>query len=357
MANIDMFDNNENESKSILSKDNVVSNVGGKTSSANTASDTKSVANDNKNEKTSSANTASATNAATPAVGTPITTLNSINPNLPVFSEKCFDLKGWEFSIDEGDYTLNDLIKMSNGKDFKLSQVDVPIGYKVVLYDQDKFKGKTLNMMKSQCLIYNKWENKTKSIQIYQVPVFYQACNQKGWALALDVGSYSLAKLREIRNQSATPGDFSNNLSYISVPYGFKITLYSKDDFMGDSVEIMYDTCLKDFDFDKTCNSLIIEKLPVLYEVCEYAGFALTLPVGKYKLDNLRYLAKKNGINKDVKAKIMSLRVPKGYKVVLWETEVLQGRKVETVDSIPCLDKYNFGNTTQSVEVIKLYKD
>ena len=257
----------------------------------------------------------------------------------PTFYSDCFDNDGNEFTLKDGNYTINDLIKISNQNPVIINRIEVPAGWKIILYSENNFEGSIKTIYMSECLIYSKFE-KVNSIKVIQIPVLYDTCNLTGGSLPLDNGMYTLDMLRTNKN-STLNGDFLNSISSLSIPYGYIITLFSKDNFMGYSV-ILDNTisCLEtsDYDFNNMTVSVKVESVPVVYESCDYDGFSLALHVGDHTLSNLKYLMEKRGYSKDIKGNISSVKVPDGMIIIFWENDDLTGRSLEITENTSCLD-------------------
>lgn len=276
------------------------------------------------------------------------------DPKYPSFYQYCSDKGGVEFGLTEGEYLLADLKKAAGieNVDLQIAQVEVPIGWKVVLFEGDNFQGKNLVMMKSECLISSKFDNKTKSIKVSKIPILYQHCEMQGWNIALDVGKYTLNTLRQLRSQSTTAGDFKNAVSSLIVPYGFKVTLYTKDNFDGDSLDVTQDIfCLSDYNFDDKAISVVVDRYPVLYELCNNQGWSLALVPGRYTSSDLTALLKKRMVFKKSKGILGSVYIPDGYKVTLWETDTFQGRNLTLDNSMKCMKGNPMDGFVSAVEI------
>lgn len=81
-----------------------------------------------------------------------------------------------------------------------------------------------------------------------------------------------------------------------------------------------------------------------VYEHCGYKGFKATLAPGNY---DLKDLINKGVINDD----ISSLKVPKGFEVVVYEHHHFQGRKLKFRSNDTCLVNNNFNDRISSIKV------
>jgi len=98
-------------------------------------------------------------------------------------------------------------------------------------------------------------------VKVYAPPPavnLYGDCNYKGWiGMGLRPGKYNSADLRALAG--ATTGQ--NGAASVEVPKGWKVTLYSGDNFSGASRVLVSDTpCLTNFGPDGRIASLIIVK-------------------------------------------------------------------------------------------------
>ena len=79
------------------------------------------------------------------------------------------------------------------------------------------------------------------------------------------------------------------------------------------------------------------------YEHCDYKGDVSKLGIGDYKMEEM-------GIRNDG---ISSVKVPKGLKVTLYDHDNFEGSKLEITSDIPCLNKFNFEDSTSSIKIEK----
>jgi hypothetical protein len=92
----------------------------------------------------------------------------------------------------------------------------------------------------------NWWET------LQTIPIFYTGCSFTGTSVLLGVGTYTMAQL-----QSA--GLAADTLASVWVPNGFTVTLYSKDNFSGNSLTLTSNSsCLTAEDFQDATASITI---------------------------------------------------------------------------------------------------
>jgi hypothetical protein len=85
------------------------------------------------------------------------------------------------------------------------------------------------------------------------VATLYQHCSFGGYAVALPLGTYTLAQLQ-------SRGVVNNDVSSIRVNSGYKVTLYDTDNFTGASiVKTSEDNCLVDDSFNDRATSVKVE--------------------------------------------------------------------------------------------------
>lgn len=260
----------------------------------------------------------------------------------------------------------------------QLSSIKIPKGLKVTLYEHGGFQGRTLALTQdtgAEELIRNKFNDQASSLVVEVVPeppkpvtptepvtpavvvpvvvapavvetqkpkpadgepmvTIYEG-DFTGNSKDLRAGKYSLDRLG-IRN---------DELSSISIPRGFRVTLFDGDAFEGRSLMLTADARaadLHDAQFANITSSIIIESIPmvVIFEG-DYSGARKVLDPGKYR-----------GVDIGV-AGISSVKVPEGFRVTLFEKDNFGGRSlVLTHDTgTDYLAKNKFDNLTSSLVV------
>jgi hypothetical protein len=179
------------------------------------------------------------------------------------------------------------------------------------------------------------------------VATFYSNCNYGGNAVNLPAGNYTLAQLQYY-------GISNDDIDALRVAGGYTVTLFADDNFSGDRRSFTADfACLIDAArFENRTTSLKIEAtstLPataaIFYPNCNFGGYPVSLPVGTYTLAQL----KRVGINND---DIDALRVPKGYRVVLFADDNGGGdRRVIPFDYSCLYNANHFDNKTTSLKI------
>ncbi|UGU16662.1 beta/gamma crystallin family protein [Sinomicrobium kalidii] len=80
----------------------------------------------------------------------------------------------------------------------------------------------------------------------------FQHSSYNGWGVELEVGSYST-------NDLITLGGLDNDISSVKVPLGLKVTLYSEDNFTGESYELTGDVSFLSSFNDKASSIIVSE--------------------------------------------------------------------------------------------------
>jgi hypothetical protein len=300
------------------------------------------------------------------------------------------DFAGSKVELSTGKYDYMYLVRAGM---MAVKSVKVPKGLKVTLYERDNFDGGSLtlteNTKKSQ--IEAKGFGKlsmnvsvvVEKLAAEAIPaaggfVTIYKDDFSGTSKELVAGKYDFHDLGEVDN---------DQLSSIKVPNGFKVTLFEHGGFQGRSIAVTSDTraaFLVSKNFNDLTSSIIVEQAivkpavaqqqspvvtpsspvvttaaattvvataetaiieptePVIYQG-DFSGPSKTLKPGRYAADQL-------GIAND---ELSSIKVPKGFRVTLYEGEAFEGRSmVLTSDARAAffVDN-NFNNLTSSVWV------
>ena len=162
---------------------------------------------------------------------------------------------GTAVSLGEGNYNLATL--QSRGfKNDDLSSLKVPSGYKVTLYWDDNFTGKTKEFTSDTSYVGNEWNDQMSSIKIENIgrkAYIYQDSNYGGREVALEAGSYNLSSLQ-------SRGFKNDDLSSLKVPAGYKVTLYWDDNFTGKTKEFTSDTSYVGNEWNDQATSIKVER-------------------------------------------------------------------------------------------------
>jgi hypothetical protein len=176
---------------------------------------------------------------------------------------------------------------------------------------------------------------------------FYSACDYEGNALRLMPGTYNGAKL----------GVLKNNIESVQVPAGMRVRAYTgSDNLFGQSVYINQDMSCLDYNLKDKIASLVVEDQGggyntgsndpvVIYMDDNYRGQSATLLAGNYST-----MAAAGGFSDNA---ISSLKVPDGYRVVLYEFENFTGKSLTVTSSRPNFFLTSWNDKTSSLIVYK----
>lgn len=158
-------------------------------------------------------------------------------------------------------------------------------------------------------------------------PSFYSHVNYGGWQGDLKIGTYTLSQL-------TAAGLTDDSISSLRVPAGYKVTLYSSDNFAGTAVvKTANDSSLFDDGINDQTSSIKVEAYQAtLYTDTNFAGDSTDLPVGTYTTAQLSAAGYSNN-------SLSSLKVPAGLKVTLYKDDNFAGTSVvKTADDSSLVD-------------------
>ena len=178
-----------------------------------------------------------------------------------------------------------------------------------------------------------------------QITVFSE-CNFQGKAISLQPGIYDTKSLERA-------GVKDDSISSVVVSDGFSATLYTDDRFDGTVGALRKSSsCLKSNTFNDKVSSLTVQKRGneklaaeavekrypkqslvsgvTFYSLCDYRGNQATLAPGDYRLADLRDAGIANN-------DISSIKVPRGYQVVVYANDFLRGQSLALQDNDSCL--------------------
>jgi hypothetical protein len=255
------------------------------------------------------------------------------------------DFSGNFKSLSAGRYASDQL---GIGND-QLSSIQVPRGFKVTLYEDDAFEGRSLVIAQDQRATFfaeKNFNNVTSSIVVEKIPmVTLFAGNYDGGSALLDVGNYRENQL----------GVGSRQLSSIRIPSGFRVSLYTRDAFEGRKWVLTGDANTEDFvenGFDNLTRSIVIEQIEtapaprITIFDGDFTGSSMQLTAGIYEPQQL-------GIGNNT---LSSIRIPRGLQVTLYEFGAMEGRSmVLRADAgLDFLQKNNFDNIVSSLKIEQL---
>ncbi len=259
---------------------------------------------------------------------------------------------GRKYTLEAGTYRL---YQMKIGND-RLSSMEIPSGFKVTIYENDGFEGRSATYTSHTGCLETGWRNMASSIVVESIyanqgygpndyVTFYNDCYSRGYSQSLRPGTYSGNQL----------GNLKNNLSSFTISGNLRVRLYINNDNLS-GYSATYDaslSCLPDNQNDKV-GSLIIEARPVtsptggtggnyvtMYSDCNYEGNGLRLMPGYYPGDKL-------GI---MKYNISSIQVAPGLRVKAFiNNENLSGQSYTITDNMNCMSS-NLRNRIASIMV------
>ncbi|UYZ63103.1 beta/gamma crystallin-related protein [Hymenobacter weizhouensis] len=246
-----------------------------------------------------------------------------------------------------GSYGTNYLLALGLRSDNTISSVRVAPGYEVVLFDNDNFTGDSITITATtDCLVAQGWNDRASSLKVRAAVTLYRDCNYTGVTAPLPVGSYTASDLERL-------GIGNNNLSSLRVRRGYEVVLFDGDNFTGRSITITANTACLAPRWNNRTSSLQVRvatpPTPVLvatfYRDCAYGGRpAVPLEAGSYTTRGLedRYIE-----NDD----IASVRVRRGYQVVLFDGDNFTGDSLTITADTECLTAAGWTDRASSLKV------
>lgn len=252
--------------------------------------------------------------------------------NLPVIYEHA-DFQGWHQSFEAGRYSMLESIG-----DNKLSSLRVPPGWTVRLHKYDNCEGSSVVFTGDTSYVGDKYNDWASSITVTGPELtgaaIYQDADFQGREQILAPGRYDLQQL-SLGN---------DRLSSIRLPSGWSITLYRDAGFSGPSMTFNRDTNYVGDLYDNWTSSVVVRATTVggitLYKDSDYRGARQVLAAGSYDLDEI-------ALGGD---SVSSIRIPPGWRVVLYEHKGFQGRSKELTRDTSFVDD-SFNDLTSSLRV------
>ena len=241
---------------------------------------------------------------------------------IAIFYKDCNYTGAYAIGLNEGSYTKAQLTaKGITDKD--ISSIKITSGYEVVLYKNDNFGGATTGFTADvACLVNNGWNDSTTSLRIRSIsntlPVvsitspangntFTAPANITINANATDADGV-IAKVEFFNGATKLGEDATSPYSFAwsAVAAGtYAIKAVATDDRGGQSTAQI---------------TVSVGNTPgvTIYKDCNYGGYAITLPIGTYTLNQLMA---KGAVNDD----ISSLKVNSGYEAILYRDNNFAG--------------------------------
>jgi hypothetical protein len=248
--------------------------------------------------------------------------------NYVTLHDQC-NYAGRQFTLEAGSFRLYQM-KIDNDK---LSSIQIPNGWKVTIYENDKFEGRSNTYTSNITCLDASWRNTASSI-IVEAPyntqpgysqndyiTFYNDCYSKGYSQSLRPGTYTGSQL----------GALKYNISSFIIYGNLRVRAYLNNE-NPSGASALFDasqTCLSSSHSDKI-GALVIEYKPnqptnpttsyppgggsagngsyaTLYTDCNYNGNALRLMPGTYqgdKLGLLKYNAASIQLSSNLRARV-----------------------------------------------------
>lgn len=317
--------------------------------------------------------------------------IGSINTHAQPIQNKVIvysdEFQGNSLDLAPGQY---DNLTLIRGGVITVKSVRVPKGMKATLYSHDQFQGQALSLTEDANTSF--LESKGYAQAILSVSIVVEQIAQEplvvtgpaitifrddfsGPSAALPPGRYEFNELGNVGN---------DQLSSIKIPDGLKVTLYEHSGFKGKSLVLTKDTraaIIVRSRFNDLTSSILVESVapaqppvvtvvptqattttaptstqPVTIAVAEppqpiiyagdFSGESKAIDAGHFSSDQL-------GIGNN---ELSSIRVPKGYRVTLYDGDAFEGRSLVLVGDARAanLVQSGFNNVTSSLLVEKV---
>lgn len=232
-----------------------------------------------------------------------------------------------------------DLSSLTIGND-ALSSLRIPSGWSVTLYQNSAYGGSSITLTSDTPMLSSvSFNDAASSIKVTgptsSYPVIYKDGSYSGTSQTLRPGVYNDTDL--------TIGN--DQLSSISVPSGWSVTLYASKDFGGSSVTYTSSSTLVSIN-DQTSSIKVTGPSAywtpvVIYKDANYAGGAQALWPGRYEASHL-------SIGNDA---LSSLTVPSGWTVYLISDSPSYGGMKVYTSSQSSLSSDSFNDVTSAIVV------
>jgi hypothetical protein len=288
----------------------------------------------------------------------------SLAQNYVTLHDQC-NYSGRQYTLEAGSYRTYQ-IKIDNDK---LSSIQIPSGWKVTIYENDKFEGRSATYTSSVNCLDASWRNMASSIIVESAYnnqpgygqndyiTFYNDCYSKGYSQSLRPGTYSGSQL----------GSLKFNISSFVIYGNLQVRVYLNTENQSGASTLFDATqsCLSSGYNDKI-GSLVIEYKPnqptipsypsgggtsgtgsyaTFYTDCNYNGNALRLMPGTYqgdKLGLLKYNASSIQLSSNLRAR------------VYLDNEFLSGSPYSIDNDINCMNS-NLRNRIGSIVIEERY--
>jgi hypothetical protein len=224
------------------------------------------------------------------------------------------DFSGSYKELTAGKYSMD---RLGIGND-ELSSVSVPKGFRVELFDDDAFEGRSVELTadtRAADMVDLQFNNLTSSIIVHAIPmVTIFDGDYAGARMVLDPGRYKGVDIA------------IHSVSSVKVPAGYKVTLFEKDNFQGRSLVLTHDTgtdYLARNQFDNITSSLFVETAAINVPMVtlfhsDFSGKSARFSAGRYDFRD-------GGYEDNM---VASVRIPRGLQVTLYESGSFRGRSM-----------------------------
>lgn len=281
--------------------------------------------------------------------------LQATAQNYATLHEDC-NFRGRTVKLVPGTYRL---YQMQLGND-KLSSFQLPAGFRLTIYENDNFGGRSQSFSTTVSCLDSVWDNLASSVVVEntgfqqtnpnEYVVLYSDCYQRGFSRSFRPGIYTGSELGELKNA----------ISSFSIYGNLRIRAYTTSD-NASGFFTNFDkseTCLSR-NFNDRISSLVVEynqaagsgtgtgnaagpsgNYAVFYTECNYLGNAVSLLPGRYTGDELGMFRKN----------ISSIQLSPGLRITVYENENLTGMSSGYSTGSACLS-FNWRNRIGSVLV------
>ncbi len=163
---------------------------------------------------------------------------------------------GWNAQFDVGNFNSS-AIRTAGGIPNDASSLKIADGYQITVYSGDNFTGNTTTYSNDDdCFVNEGFNDVISSIKVetQNVATLYQHCGYTGWNAKFGVGSFNSAAIQ-------AAGGRPNDASSFKINQGYQMTVYSGDNFTGNSITYNNtDNCFWNEGFNDVISSFKIEK-------------------------------------------------------------------------------------------------
>ncbi len=171
----------------------------------------------------------------------------------------------------------------------------------------------------------------------------HQHCNFTGWTMQLDAGNFNS---NDIRGAGGLPNDTSS----IKISPGYTVTLFSGDNFTGNSITYSSnDDCLVNESFNDVVSSIRVTSLSVLtlFQHCGYSGWDAQFGVGDFTSDAILAAG---GRPNDAS----SIKITEGYQITVYRGDNFTGNSITYAADDDCFVNEGYNDVISSFKIEKV---